>query len=253
MTISDKVWTRYLTALRRMSDEAAAAMTAWMGSHDFSTYEGKQALIRYAYALATKYGEGAGALACQMYDALAALSGVILPPAVPAPTATMEETARAVMGTLNQDPTGAITADATGRLARLAGVDTTMQNAIRDGAEWAWIPRGDTCAFCIALASNGWQKASKTAMKGNHAEHVHANCDCTYAVRFDKYTNVAGYDPDRYKEMYDDAPGSSSAAKINAMRRKFYAQNSEKINEQKRANYEKRQERESSEAEETDV
>ena len=79
MTISDKVWTRYLTALRRMSDEAAAAMTAWMGSHDFSTYEGKQALIRYAYALATKYGEGAGALACQMYDALADLSGVILP------------------------------------------------------------------------------------------------------------------------------------------------------------------------------
>lgn len=253
MTISDKVWTRYLTALRRMSDEAAAAMTRWMGSHDFSTYEGKQALIRYAYALATKYGEGAGALACQMYDALAELSNVTLPPAVPAATATMQETARAVMGTLNQDPSGAITADTVGRLARLAGVDTTMQNAIRDGAEWAWIPRGDTCAFCIALASSGWQPATRAALKGGHAEHVHANCDCTYAVRFDRYSGVAGYDPDRYKEMYDDSPGRSSQDKINAMRRKFYAENREEINEQKRSNYAKRQERESSAAEETDV
>lgn len=253
MTISDKVWTRYLKALRRMSDEAAAALTRWMAAHDFSTYEGKQALIRYAYALATKYGEGAGALACQMYDALAELSGVILPPAVPAATATMQETARAVIGTLNQDPGGAITADAVGRLARLAGVDTTMQNAIRDGAEWAWIPSGDTCAFCITLASRGWQTASRAALKGNHAEHVHANCDCTYAVRFDRYSGVAGYDPDRYKEMYDDSPGRSSQDKINAMRRKFYAENREEINEQKRSNYEKRKELESSAAEEHQI
>lgn len=244
MTISDKVWTRYLKALRRMSDEAAAALTRWMTAHDFSTYEGKQALIRYAYALATKYGEGAGALACQMYDALAELSGVLLPPAVPAATATMAETARAVMGTLSQDPSGAITSDAVGRLARLAGVDTTMQNAIRDGAWWAWIPRGDTCAFCITLASNGWQKASRAALKGGHAEHVHANCDCTYAVIFDPLSDVEGYDPKKYKAMYKDAPldhwntadgkpprGHESAEtesaknRINAMRRVFYERN----------------------------
>ena len=37
------------------------------------------------------------------------------------------------------------------------------------------------------------------------------------------------------------------------MRRDFYEENAEEINEQKRDNYEKRKERESSAAEETDV
>lgn len=253
MTITDRTWSRYISALRQISDRAAADMSRYMRSVDYSTYEGRQLLIRYAYGLATRYGEAAGALAAEMYDALAELSGRTLPPAVPAPTATMEETARAVVGTLNQSPDGLITPDAIGRLARLAGVDTTMENAIRDKAWWAWIPRGDTCAFCITLASNGWQRASRAAMKGNHAEHVHANCDCTYAVKFDPFSDVEGYDPQQYYDMYADSPGHSSQQKINALRRKFYAENSEEINRQKRSAYAKRQERESSAAEEADV
>lgn len=91
-------------------------------------------------------------------------------------------------------------------------------------------------------------------MKGGHAEHIHANCDCTYAIRFNSGTDVQGYDPDKYYEMYKDAaPGKNSKAKINAMRREFYAENSEKINEQKRDAYQKQKERESSAAEETNV
>jgi hypothetical protein len=138
-------------------------------------------------------------------------------------------------------------------MVKMTGVDTTMRNAIRDSAEWAWIPRGDTCAFCISLASNGWQHASESQMKGGHAEHIHANCDCTFAIRFDSDSGVAGYDPRRYREMYNDAEGRSSRAKINAMRRQIYAENSEEINAQKRDNYAARQERESSAAEEVDV
>ena len=43
--------------------------------------EDSEALIRYAHALVTKYGEGSAELACQMYDAAAEASGVTLPPA----------------------------------------------------------------------------------------------------------------------------------------------------------------------------
>ena len=90
--------------------------------------------------------------------------------------------------------------------------------------------------------------------EGLHAEHIHANCDCTYAIRFDSSTTVRGYDPEKYREMYNDAdPGGSPKDKINAMRRKFYAENREEINEQKRSAYEKRRERESSAAEEMDI
>lgn len=252
MRIAAKVWDKYIADLRKVSTRASEQFRAFLLDHPAVDRESTNALIDLAYALATKYGEAAGELAAQMYDAVAAASGLALEPAVLAETATIDEAAKAVVGTLktgNPD----IVSDAVARMVKMTGVDTTMRNAIRDGAEWAWIPRGDTCAFCIALASNGWQRASAAQMKGGHAEHIHANCDCTFAIRFDSDSGVAGYDPRRYLEMYDDAEGSSSRAKINAMRRQIYAENSEEINAQKRDNYEKRQERESSAAEEADV
>ncbi|MDQ9737275.1 hypothetical protein RF031_19395, partial [Acinetobacter baumannii] len=82
-------------------------------------------------------------------------------------------------------------------------------NAKRDKAEYAWIPSGDTCPFCLTLASQGWQDARRDIQK----DHLHAHCDCTYAVRFTKTGGVAGYDPDRYKEIYDDADGRTSKDK----------------------------------------
>lgn len=194
--------------------------------------------VNQAYALATKYGEASAALSCEMYDAMAAAQGVNVPPALPAPTATYEETARAVNGTLiNRRSTVPATV---GRLVKQAGADTMLKNAIRDGAEFAWVPHGDTCAFCITLASRGWQPASKKALKGGHAEHIHSNCDCEYAIRFDSRTQIAGYDPDRYLQQYQDADGRKWQDKVNAMRREQYAENADAINAQKRAAYERR-------------
>ena len=187
-----------------------------------------------------------------MYDAIAMASGVAVPAALPASVPTVGEVAKTITGTLKTGNDN-IVAESIGRLVKQTGVDTTMKNALRDGAEWAWIPSGDTCAFCITLASRGWQRASRDAIKNGHAEHIHANCDCTYAVRFDKKTNVAGYRPDEYRAMYENADGRTPTEKINAMRREFYADNAAEINAQKRDAYEKRKERESSAAEEANV
>jgi len=140
------------------------------------------------------------------------------------------------------------------RLVKLAGEDTTLQNAARDGALVAWIPSGDTCAFCIALAANGWQRAGKRMLRGGHAEHVHANCDCTHAVTWDPFDfNYASYDPAKYEQMYYSAEGNTPSAKINSLRREFYAENKAEINAQKRDAYAKRIELNSSAAEETNV
>lgn len=94
------------------------------------------------------------------------------------------------------------------------------------------MPHGDTCPFCITLASNGWQKASSKVLKGGHAEHIHANCDCEFAIRFDHSTTLAGYDPEKYLKQYRDAGGD-----INKMRRIDYAARKDAINAQKRAAY----------------
>lgn len=252
MTISRRVWTNYITALRKVNDEAARLASEYLRTHSVSTQAGVDALIKYCFGLATKYGEAASALAAQMYDAMAAASGAVVAPALPAETATIEEVAQTVVGTLK---TGnpEIVSSSVGRLVKTAGVDTTMQNALRDGAEWAWVPVGDTCAFCIALASRGWQRASRKAIKGGHAEHIHANCDCTYAIRFDGSSGVSGYDPTLYERLYAGAEGRTPEQKINSLRREFYAENREKINTQKRDAYQNRIERESFAAEEPDV
>lgn len=262
MTISEESWIKYIDDLRKVNDEAARLMLEFMDLHRdpdglWNSREVRQAIIQYAYGLSSKYGEAAAELACEMYDAVGALSDVIIPAAVPAEVPTYADIAKAVNGTLKQSSNLEMVASAVARQVKMVSVDTVMKNALRDGAEWAWIPHGDTCAFCITLASRGWQKASKKALKGGHAEHIHANCDCTYAVRFNSRTDVQGYDPDKYKRMYYDAPldGQRETGKnrINAMRREFYADNKETINAQKRSAYAKRQELNSSMAEEADV
>lgn len=262
MTISEESWVKYIDDLRKVNDEAARLMLDFMDLHRdadglWNSREVRQALIDYAYGLSSKYGEAAAELACEMYDAMGALSDMVIPAAVPAATATYADVAKAVNGTLKRSANMENVSSAVARQVKMVSVDTVMQNALRDGAEWAWIPHGDTCAFCITLASRGWQKASKKALKGGHAEHIHANCDCTYAVRFNSRTDVQGYDPDKYKRMYYDAPLDGQRAtgknRINAMRREFYADNKETINAQKRSAYAKRQELNSSKAEEADV
>lgn len=224
-TIPTTVWKNFITQLRTVNDAATQKMLDYFSrlGHFPRTQDEINAAISYAFGVATKYGEAASELACQMYDAVAQATGVMLPAAEPAATATIDEVAKAVQGTIK---TGNIqtVASAVGRQVKMAGVDTTMQNAIRDGAEWAWIPRGETCAFCIALASRGWQRASKKALKGGHAEHIHANCDCTYAIRHDGKSTVEGYEPDKYLDMYNSTRGTPTE-KINAMRRAAYAQN----------------------------
>lgn len=227
MQISAKTWNEYITRLSRLNQKAGQLMRDYIDRHGTADTAD---LIAYAYGLVTKYGEGSAELACQMYDALAEAQGALVPAAEPAETASYNEVARMVNATKDQNP--ANLPNGVSRLVKRAGADTSLRNAARDGAEWAWVPHGDTCPFCITLASNGWQNASDKVLKGGHAQHVHANCDCEFAIRFDHRTTVAGYDPDKYLAQYNAAGGD-----INAMRRIDYAARKDAINAQKRAAY----------------
>lgn len=227
MQITAKTWNEYINRLYSLNQKAGQLMRQYIDTHGTGDAD---ALITYAAALVTKYGEGSAELACQMYDALAEAANAGVPAAEPAEPADYGEVARMVNATKNQNP--ANLPNGVSRLVKRAGADTTLKNAVRDGAEWAWVPHGDTCPFCITLASNGWQKASSKVLKGGHAEHIHANCDCEFAIRFDHKTTVAGYDPEKYLKQYNAAGGD-----INKMRRVNYAANKERINAQKRAAY----------------
>lgn len=248
MTITGTAWEKYINALRQVNDAAADKVRKVLERYDIEnlTPATRQEIINWVYDITATYSEASAELACQMYDAISEASGVTVPPAEPAPIPEYKEVAIATNGTLktmNPD----IVAQASARLVKRTGVDTTMNNAIRDGAMWAWIPMGDTCAFCRMLASNGWQKASKKAMRNGHADHIHANCDCTYAISHrdgEEYSSI--YDPDKYLEEYEDAKdGRKWKYALNTMRREDYAKNKDMINAQKRAAYAKRKEIES--------
>lgn len=224
--------------------------------------EDTNALIDYAYALATKYGEGAAELACQMYDAIAEVQNVLVPAAEPAATATMHETAKSVMGSLKQSQTGALLEGVTQRLVKQASADTTLQNAKRDGAQFAWVTFGDTCAYCRMLSAIGWQTAGKTTLNGKHAEHIHGHCDCQYMVDFKGNLEIPGYDPykmqseieeaynneesfdDLLNFMWDSSTGKRSNAYINDLRRQIDSKRRDEINAQKRIAYKARKDAE---------
>lgn len=247
-TISQKEWNRYIARLRHINDTAAEEFKNLIIDKGGYGHIERQKLIDYAYGISTKYGEASATLSAEMYDALAELSGVRVPSAIPAETASYQEVAKTVNGIIKKSSNENMLADGIGRLVKMAGTDTILSNAHRDrpkgrgskrkhsGAQVAWIPHGDTCPFCLMLASRGWVYQTQWGAN-NHSEHIHANCDCTYAVRFNNNLSFDGYDPDEYKAIYNNAEGKTRDEKFNSMRREYREENKDKINAQKRANY----------------
>ena len=157
-----------------------------------------------------------------MYDLMGEAEGLQLPPAEPAETADYQEVKKQVNGTIKISDI--ICATAIYRLVKLAGQQTTLNNAARDNLYYAWIPVGDTCAYCLAKAASGWHKARD----GVEATHIHGNCNCAYATKAKKDTKYANYEPDEYNEMLQSAEGNTTRQKINSLRRAAYAKNKNK-------------------------
>lgn len=233
MNISKSTWDKYTHEQELIRTRAAETMQKWIDANGIGD---RNAMISFASKLATMYGEAAGTAACEMYDAIANAVKADTMAALPANTANYHEVAKSINGSLKQSPDGRKVAAVVERLVKQVAADTTIQNAARDGAEFAWIPDGGACAFCVTISSRGWQTASQKLIE-NHAEHIHANCNCEFAIRFDKKSNVNGYDPEALKKQYDEAEGKNSKDKINSLRREFYQENKDYINEQKRELY----------------
>ena len=82
----------------------------------------------------------------------------------------------------------------------LAANMNTLVNTQRDPRKprVARVPTGaETCEFCMMLASRGFDYHAQ-----NVATHVHANCDCRLVPGFKGATQVDGYDPAYYEDVY---------------------------------------------------
>ena len=138
MRIPEKAWADYVERLSRLNERAGQLMAQYIERHGTGD---AAALADYAHALVVKYGEGNAELACQMYDAMAKAAGAAVPPAAPAEPAGYGEVARMVEAMRRSPP---LLRGGVSRLVKRAGADTTLKNVQRDGAEFAWVPHGET-------------------------------------------------------------------------------------------------------------
>lgn len=84
---------------------------------------------------------------------------------------------------------------------RRAANRCVAHNASKDPAKpwYARVPRGETCGFCLMLASFGFYAKTEKA-----ADHAHDGCDCRIVPGFPGETKVRGYDPDGMYERYNE-------------------------------------------------
>ena len=240
MKVTLKDWIKFKKRMSAISQKATDEFLSWiLANGGYSAIDFDVAIAK-AYELITKYGEASASLSALMYDAVAEMSGVDIAAAIVANTASIEDVAKAIYGASTFSQNDDYISGIVGRFVKQAGADTTLQNAKRDGAQYAWIASGDTCAYCQILSSRGWVDASSKTVKGDHADHIHSNCDCQFAVRFDNTSTVEGYEPDT--SLYYELEGNTLEEKANTLRRQEYAENKDEINEQKRIAYAKRTE-----------
>ena len=93
---------------------------------------------------------------------------------------------------------------------------------------FARVPTGfETCSFCIMLASRGFVYHSRQTAGDDG--HYHANCDCRIVPGWDGDTKIAGYDPDRYYDMWKNPAKYPELREArNARRRELRAQEKER-------------------------
>lgn len=245
-TISKRAWDKYSSKQARIRKEAAREIRDYvLGAGDDVELA---AAVSKSVAVSYRWGRSSAALAAIWYDQHARAAGANVPKAeievnhnVARIRAIESQGADRCLKSGDVEGFAKACAIAVAGEVKRSACQTMLRNAARDGAEFAWIPHGDeTCAFCMTLSSRGWTRASKAVADGEHADHIHDNCMCEFAVRFDSKTDVAGYQPEAYREMYQDAEGSSPRDKINSMRRDIYAENKDSINAQRRERYAER-------------
>lgn len=83
---------------------------------------------------------------------------------------------------------------------RRAANQCIAHNASRDPKKptYARVPVGETCGFCLMLASFGYQYTSEEA-----ASHAHRHCNCRIVPSFGE-AEVRGYDPDAMYGRFND-------------------------------------------------
>lgn len=183
-------------------------------------YEGisREEVVEIAAEIAGKYAMLGEELGAQWYDLCTSLAGIKAEPAIVEPvspermsawaraTFTGETIAKEFVRSFIQD----IINDSI-RETGSANLHRDYERGIAKG-KWCRVPVGDTCAWCMMLASNGAYYLSKeSAIIAADGDKYHNHCDCKPVYHADA-NDIQGYSKlATYKRKYYDADNARLA------------------------------------------
>lgn len=190
-------------SLRKLSLAARTDFLALWTRSDMSSDRARQTLIYWHFPeLIERYGGMAASLAADVFEGEAEALG-IRPSVELADGVNVERAAARFAGELNSTTTLATSLQLIDELVQQPYRSTFQDSAIASGAGWARVPIGDTCNFCIVLASRGGVYSSKdVAILGYSGKKYHGYCDCQPVLVRDESDYPAGYDPDALYDRY---------------------------------------------------
>ena len=171
-------------------------------------------IIEAATEVAMKYSYLGCELGAQWYDLCSELAGLDVEDAY-LPEVNETQLAARTRTAIESAPESSTVRDV---------MDSFLQNTINDSirttgsanlwrdyergkapGRWARVPVGDTCAWCIMLASQGAWYLSEESALGANGGHYHDNCNCIAVYHADA-DSINGYTKlDDYKGMYYEA------------------------------------------------
>lgn len=210
----------FRAATSSIVEAASADLRQFMSAVDWSRPDAELLVAGFMQDLISVYGETAAGVAAQHYDEIRggstasgsyrALTAGVIP----------EQVAGATAWALNQGEIAALLG-VVDRLVKQAARDTMFGNVANDSdrrARWIRVPRGDTCAFCLMLASRGYEggyssdeaalrvvgRGSPAKARGSRSigEKFHDFCDCEPVQVYSESDYPANYDYQRFNDIY---------------------------------------------------
>lgn len=195
----------------------------WAALDVFDADATRDALLEAVPLLVAAYGGVAATVAADFYEEMrdaAGAPGRYTP--VPVAAFDLDDLAARIrwsVGPLysgNPDPDAAL-----GRLETHVdeftlqqGRETIAESVARDpaGPRWARVPLGDTCSFCITLASRG--AVYRSAESAGEGRKFHGKCDCQATPVWPNEPLPEGYDPDALYEQYNAAAKAAGTGRL---------------------------------------
>ena len=174
----------------------------------------REALEEFLPLLVARYGDAAASVAAEWFERTYRASPVLasLPPDEQIRASTRWGVGPLFGGDGDQAAFDLL-AGVVDQAVRQTAQDSLIESAASHGRGWARVPVGDTCAFCLMLASRGYVYGS--AESAGQARKFHPYDDCQIVP--EDGDPPEGYDPDELYGRYLDArreAGSGSPKKI---------------------------------------